>query len=583
VIQVATTKVCRVVANKGYQTDYPVCSNLVGATAIGATCSCGYKTPIVKITKDSGGQYCKEGTGGKGYQFTAALAACASTDGSADNTVAAGCACGTAEVVKVAQNKVCTVSATGVGSEIGKRCAAQDGSAASTLGADCSCGVSGANVIQVATTKVCRVVANKGYQTDYPVCSNLVGATAIGATCSCGYKTPIVKITKDSGGQYCLETAAGTGHQLVNAQCPTNEADGATAASATCACGTTDNARAGYCAYCWAAGNYFSTGAAPLACATTDGSQKHKAKPNACKCGTADACAFDKVCYTDASAASGTGKCRSTVLTTCSNEVGASAVTDDCLCGTAKADKDQFCIASINAANTAQLANCADAFGRVAVAAGVACKCGPVGATGTARSDDICAAGQFCDGSQAGTGNTGANGKCLTTAAAAPAADTTAGTTTMTQAVTFSGLFAAQWTGGLKTAGEIGYAKAQGWTTGAGAAIAIATGFTVTSDAARRAATVTFTSTFRASPAAVTAAKSAVTAASLNANMASVNSAKSLGATIPAAGTITVATAASTTATAPAPAPATVSGASTVTTSIMAMAVAVLAAFQARQ
>merc|ERR1719502_2519644 len=109
------------------------------------------------------------------------LAPCATTDGSADNTVAAGCACGTTTVVKVAQNKVCTVTAAGVGSEIGQRCVKQDGSAANTLGADCSCGVSGANVIQVANTKVCRVVANKGYQTDDPVCSNLDGQPAIGA------------------------------------------------------------------------------------------------------------------------------------------------------------------------------------------------------------------------------------------------------------------------------------------------------------------------------------------------------------------------------------------------------------------
>merc|ERR1712196_2177 len=154
--------------------------------------------------------------------------------------------------------------------------------------------------------------------------------------------------------------------------------------------------------------------------------------------------------------------------------------------------------------------------------------------------------------------------------AVVPAADTNYGVSTITQAVTFSGLTATQWTGGLKTAGEIGYAKAQGWTTGIGAAIAIATGFTVTSTAARRAATVTFTSTLRASPTAVTAAKSSVTAANLNSNMASVNTAKSLGATIPDASTISVAAATSTTASA------TVSGASTVTTSIMAMAVAVL-------
>merc|ERR1712100_503227 len=212
------------------------------------------------------------------------------------------------------------------------------------------------------------------------------------------------------------------------------------------------------------------------------------------------------------------------VLATCNNVVATVALDDDCLCGTIKADKTKFCFAAKNVQQAAAIAACAST-----------------------------------DWSAAST--------------AAP----TYALSTITQAVTFSGLTAAQWTGALKTAGEIGYAKAQGWTTGTGAALAIATGYTVTSAAARRATTVTFTSTLRASPTAVTAATTAVTAANLNTEMTAVNTAKSLGATIPAASTITVASASSTTAST------NVSGASTVTTSIMAMAVAVLAAFQARQ
>merc|ERR1719502_583808 len=307
------------------------------------------------------------------------------------------------------------------------------------------------------------------------------------------------------------------------------EGTGAAKVTGACQCGTTAIAAADVvkCKYCFAAANYVGVNGALADCPTTDGSAANAKGPNSCKCST-EACDTGDVCYTGASfTTAGARYCRTAaqgVLTECSSIDGSTAVNDDCLCGTAKADKTKFCIKSVNAVNTAALANCVDTYGRISVAAGAACKCGAATATGTARSDDICTVGQFCDGSQAGTGNNGANGKCLTTALAAPAADTTYGVSTITQAVTFSTITAAQWTGALKTAGEIGYAQAQGWTTGAGAAVAIAPGFTVTSTAARRAATVTFTST---------------------------------------------------TAAAPTPAPATVSGASTVTTSIMAMAVAV--------
>merc|ERR1711959_584000 len=47
---------------------------------------------------------------------------------------------------------------------------------------------------------------------------------------------------------------------------------------------------------------------------------------------------------------------------------------------------------------------------------GVACSCD--------ASGDICTAGQFCDKTAAGTGNSGAKGKCLTTAKASPTPST---------------------------------------------------------------------------------------------------------------------------------------------------------------
>merc|ERR1719502_1332577 len=583
---VSNTEYCRVVNNVGYMVAGAKCSTTDGSAKATAACKCGYGVAgnIGNIAA-ANTKWCVEGTNGKGNVFDAAPGnACAKTDGTADETAA--CKCGTTTIVPVAANKVCSVNALGVGVEKPGLCTDTAAATALTGDADgCSCGQ---NLALVSNTEYCRVVNNVGYKVTGKKCSNLAGTAALSEDCACGYGTPagdIVAHTHAAGtDRFCFEAATGKGYVQVAKQCSAfnaNQADGSTAAAQDCACGTAGAAasiaKKGYCAFCWDDASYVGQSDAVVACASTDGSKKYTSTPNKCKCGT-EACAVNKYCYTGASAAAATGTCRANPLATCSDLDGDAAVDDDCLCGTAKADKNQYCIASINAVNTIALANCVDTYGRTAVAAGAACKCGAATATGTARSDDICTAGQFCDGSQAGTGNNGANGKCLTTALAAPAAVTTYGVSTITQAVTFGGLSAAQWTGGLKTAGEIGYAKAQGWTTGTGNAIAIATGFTVTSAAARRAMTVTFTSTLQASPAAVTAAKAAVTAATLNTNMASVNTAKSLGATIPAVGTMSVAAATSTTAPA-----ATVSGASTVTTSIMAMAVAVLAAFQARQ
>merc|ERR1712159_403291 len=255
----------------------------------------------------------------------------------------------------------------------------------------------------------------------------------------------------------------------------------------------------------------------------------------------------------------------------CSNTDGTVAVDDDCLCGTAKANKNQFCIKDSNAVNTAVLANCASVGGHTAVAANAACKCGP---TTGARSNDICVTGQFCDGGQAGTGNSGANGKCLTTAAAP-----TFGAATIVQKLSMSGT-QTDYTGNVMSLAEEAYGKVLGIFDTTATPQAYATGCSVTSEAsARRAYTVTFTATTSASTG--NAATTAATA--LTSNIAAFTSAAAaVKAANNAYNTVTAPTATSA-ATATTTAVPTVSGAFTVTTSIMAMAVAVLAAFQARQ
>jgi len=156
---------------------------------------------------------------------------------------------------------------------------------------------------------------------------------------------------------------------------------------------------------------YIGTGVVN-ACAKTDGSTAHAKAPNSCKCGT-EACATGKFCF---SASAGT-KCKAAALPKCSTAAanqadGSTAAAADCKCGTTQALAGKFCIASKNVVNTAKLAACAGTDGKTVAAAGVACSCD--------KSADVCTAGQFCDKTAAGTGNSGAKGKCLATAKASP-------------------------------------------------------------------------------------------------------------------------------------------------------------------
>merc|ERR1719421_2395102 len=229
---------CYVVSGVAYVTAKPACSNLVGATAVSADCTCGYKSgSTVAITySSSADKFCYVGTTGKGFVTDAAQPACASTNGSADSTVAA-CSCGTTDIIKVAQNKVCKIT-NGVASEENKKCASSDGSAAES--AACTCGN---NCAAVASGAVCRVVNSVGYSTAKPVCSNLVGATAVSADCTCGYKSgSTVAITySSSADKFCYVGTTGKGFVTDAAQPACASTNGsADSTVAACSCGTTD-------------------------------------------------------------------------------------------------------------------------------------------------------------------------------------------------------------------------------------------------------------------------------------------------------------------------------------------------------
>merc|ERR1719163_1897374 len=359
---------------------------------------------------------------GTGYVFD--TAACAKSDASAKETAACTCGYKAGAIAAVAKDEYCFVAADGTGTKVADPpCKKTDASAAE----DPKCSCNGADsIVAVAKDKFCRVVAKKGYVVDKVKCSNTAGSAAVTAECTCGYKTTMVTVAKD---KFCFEDTAGKGYVADNKQCSAlsaTQADGSTIASAACTCGTTAVAAqkvgdvvVGTCGFCFDDDNYpvgYVGKAAMSACSKTDGSTAHATAPERCICGTS-ACANGKFCF----AASAGTKCKATALPLCSaaaaNQAdGSTAAAADCKCGTTQALAGKFCIASKNAVNTAALAKCAGTDGKTVAAAGVACSCD--------ASADVCTAGQFCDKTAAGTGNSGAKGKCLTTAKASPTPST---------------------------------------------------------------------------------------------------------------------------------------------------------------
>merc|ERR1712167_287430 len=183
-VQVANTKFCRVVAGVGYASDTKKCSNLVGATAVDAACTCGTTTAVqVANTK-----FCQD-VSGVGYASDTKK--CSNVAGTAN--VDAACTCGTATAVQVASGKVCTQTTAGVGTAHEALCAGAQKVGATAATAACACGTTGTGTTLVATAigKYCQEVTNAGFVSDTKKCSNDDGTTAVDAACTCGTTTAV--------------------------------------------------------------------------------------------------------------------------------------------------------------------------------------------------------------------------------------------------------------------------------------------------------------------------------------------------------------------------------------------------------
>merc|ERR1711871_1392274 len=560
---VAVTNAAPAFMRRGTCATVPDCGAAGSVTTTNIACKCG------TVASCAAGKVCK-------INANQCLPACSVSTAAAAGTAAptGGCSCGSDGVV-VAATKYCGIKTDGTGLEMPTAtCPTAKTDGKSSPAAACNCGTNA--LVPVTTAQFCVVATGVvGAKKDKPVCAGDGSGTTqntVDGGCLCGSDFVAVADNK-----WCYIKADGTGVQQDPKQCKAFAAaqgDGTTAAAQNCNCGLT--AATAYCDWCFMDGKVATINKGAISdCASTDGTAAHATGPVGCKCGVS-ACATGKFCLS--AAASAANRCRSQTITgvACSNTVGATAVTADCMCGTSLAIIGKFCIQAKNAVNTAALANCAGVDGNTVVAAGVACKCGP--ATGT-RSDDICVAGEFCNGAEAGTGNAGANGKCRTAALTPPSPATPAPPpTTITQKITFSGT-QASYTGTLKTFSEQSYGKAIGIFDTTLTTPAYKTGCSVASvaSASRRTSyAVTFTATVASAQAsAANTASAALTTTSFATAAAAVKAANTAYAAVPAPTATAVAAPSATTPT--------VSGASAVTTSIMAMAVAVLAAFQARQ
>merc|ERR1719502_1163946 len=296
------------------------CSNVNGATAVTADCGCGTNNAFA-----ASGKFCRVESG---VGYVSDTLKCSNTAGSAD--VTAACTCGTTTAVQVANGKVCKETSGG-GVQHEPLCAGNKADGTTAAGTACSCGTSGTGTTLVATsaTQFCRVETNRGYVSAAAKCSNLVGATAVTAACTCGFSTQAaaavgkfcreesgagfvsdtLKCSNTAGsadvtaactcgfstqaaaaaGKFCYEDAAAKGWVSDLKQCHAfnaNQADGSTINAQACSCGTL---AATTCDFCWRS---TATGAGELGkaafadCANTAGTAPHLLGPQKCKCGT---------------------------------------------------------------------------------------------------------------------------------------------------------------------------------------------------------------------------------------------------------------------------------------------------------
>jgi len=228
-------------------------------------------------------------------------------------------------------------------------------------------------------------------------CVKTDGSAKESAACKCGSGSAAVDVN-----EFCFVTADLKGVVLTDAQCA--KVDGSAVSATKCSCGAIKTFVAN-CGMCFVGGDGVYTSAAIKDCASTDGSKAHLLGPDACKCNAKAACGTGKFCY----AAGTNGFCRDKALVACTNVNGKAKATDDCLCGTAKANKGQFCFKdkTRQTVNTAAVAACTGTDGDTVVAASTACQC--------EASMDVCVAGEFCDKALKSTSGAKKNGKCQTT------------------------------------------------------------------------------------------------------------------------------------------------------------------------
>merc|ERR1711898_45601 len=390
---------------------------------------------------------------------------------------------------------------------------------------------------------------------DTKKCSNVAGAVAVDAACTCGTATPAAAADNT---KFCYEDAAGKGWVSTLKQCAAfnaNQADGTTINAQACSCGTL---AATTCNFCWRS---TATGAGELgtaawaACANTAGTAPHLKGPQKCKCGTG-AVATGEYCVQADNGA----------LAACTNNDGTVINTAKCACITA-ATSTTLAVAQVQSAGGLCNAGTASAVGACANDGSTTAK-QAINAAPCTCGGSTCTAGQTC--------TLTATTKCATPAPPPPATPAPP-PTTITQKITFSGT-QASYTGTLKIFSEQAYGKAIGIFDTTLTTPAYKTGCSVASvaSASRRTYAVTFTATVAsAQSSAATTASGSLTTANFATAAAAVKAANTAYSSVTAPTATAIATASSSTAS--------VSGASAVTTSIMAMAVAVLAAFQARQ
>merc|ERR1719502_1155186 len=465
----ASGKFCRVESGVGYVSDTAKCSNTAGATAVTAACTCGFSTPAAAAA----GKFCREESGAG---FVSDTLKCSNTAGSAD--VTAACTCGTTTAVQVANGKVCKET-SGVGVQHEPLCAGNKADGTTAAGTACSCGTSGTGTTLVATsaTQFCRVETNRGYVSAAAKCSNLVGATAVTAACTCGFSTQAAAAV----GKFCREES-GAGYVSDTAKC--SNTAGATAVTGACTCGTATPAAAAAGKFCYedaAAKGWVSD---LKQCHAFNANQADGSTINAqaCSCGTLAATTCD-FCWR--STATGAGELGKAAFADCANTAGTAPHLlgpQKCKCGNGAVATGEYCVAADNGAipactnndgtviNTAKCA-CIKAATSTTLAVATVQSAGGLCTAGTASSVTTCG---VTDGSTAntppctcGTATCTTGQKC--TAASNLCADASSPSpsppapspTTITQKITFSGS-QASYTGALKTFSEEAYGKAIG-------------------------------------------------------------------------------------------------------------------------